>query len=223
MVEILFEDNHIIAINKPTGALVQGDRTGDTPIVDEVKQYIKKKYNKPGDVFLGLPHRLDRPVSGVVLFARTSKALTRLAKIFRDKEIQKTYWAITEGMPPKQSDKLTHDLVKDHKLNISRVAEANDKDAKKAVLSYLLIRSDNKLQLIEVNPITGRPHQIRVQLASIGCAIIGDTKYGYRKTNKDKSICLHARQLEFVHPVRKKPVKIIANVPEDSPMWSHFK
>lgn len=216
--EILYEDNHLIAVNKRAGQLVQGDKTGDLSLDTLLKRYIKKKYNKPGDVFLGVVHRVDRPVSGVVIFARTSKALSRMNDLFRDKEIRKTYWCIVKEMPSPEQATLKHHLVKNQKQNKSYAYTKPQKGTKEGVLDYQLIsRSDNYF-LLEVLLHTGRHHQIRCQLAKIGSAIRGDLKYGYPRSNKDGSISLHARSLEFIHPVRKEPMKIIAPVPAD-PLW----
>ncbi|MFC2111922.1 RluA family pseudouridine synthase [Bacteroidota bacterium] len=216
--EILFEDNHLIAVNKKAGELVQGDKTGDVSLDILLKQYIKKKYNKPGDVFLGVVHRIDRPVSGVVVFARTSKALARMNDLFRDKEIHKTYWCIVKELPKPEEATLKHYLIKKESQNKSYAYTRHQKGSKEAVLDYRLIsRSDNYF-LLEVILHTGRHHQIRCQLAKIGSQIRGDLKYGYPRSNKDGSISLHARSLEFIHPVRKEPVSINAAVPRD-PLW----
>ena len=214
--QVLHEDNHLIAVNKPAGWLVQGDQTGDTPLVDYVKQYIKVRYKKPGDVFLGVIHRLDRPVSGVVVFARTSKALTRMNNLFRDRLVEKTYWAITKDRPKPIEGTLVDYIVKDKNRNVSTALDAPSKrnpDAKKAELTYKLISIQEGLHLIEVKPKTGRPHQIRVQLSKLGCPIRGDIKYGDNRPNDDASIYLHCRSLEFVHPVKKEPVRIEADPP----------
>ncbi len=211
--EILFEDNHLLAVNKPAGLLVQGDDTGDRTLLDLAKDYIKEKYNKPGNVYIGLPHRLDRPVSGVVLLAKTSKALERLNKIFKTREVEKVYWALVENRPNEVEGRLTHYLVKNAKLNITRAYTTERSDSKFADLSYSLLREAGGKFLLEVKPVTGRPHQIRVQLASMGCSIVGDLKYGSPKPLKDASICLHARSLQLVHPVTKEPISIEANPP----------
>ena len=221
--EILFEDNHIIAINKACGEIVQGDKTGDVPLVEKVKAYIKKKYNKPGDVYLGLPHRLDRPTSGIVLFARTSKALVRLNEMFQEKEaMKKTYWAVVDTLPELEEDTLTHYLVKDHEANRSHAYNKQKKGAKLAVLHYRHVASLHKYHLLEVDLQTGRHHQIRVQLAKIGCHVKGDLKYGAKRSNEDGGIHLHARKLEFIHPVKKEPVKIVANPPLKDPLWKEL-
>ncbi|MFC2186965.1 RluA family pseudouridine synthase [Fulvivirgaceae bacterium LMO-SS25] len=211
--EILFEDNHLLAVNKPAGLLVQGDDTGDRTLLDLAKDYIKEKYNKPGNVYIGLPHRLDRPVSGVVLLAKTSKALERLNKIFKTREVEKIYWALVEKRPNEVEGRLTHYLVKNAKLNITRAYSSERSESKYADLSYSLLKEAGGKFLLEVKPVTGRPHQIRVQLASMGCSIVGDLKYGSPKPNRDASICLHARSLKLVHPVTKEEISIVANPP----------
>lgn len=219
--EILYEDNHIIAVNKRISDIVQGDKTGDEPLSEKVKAYIKKKYNKPGAVFLGVTHRLDRPVSGVVLFARTSKALTRLNKMFLEKEIEKKYWAIVKTRPEKESDTITHYVVRNQKKNKSFAYDKEVKDSKKASLSYQLIASSDNYHLLEVDLHTGRHHQIRCQLAKIGCPIKGDLKYGFARSNPDGGISLHARKISFIHPVKKETIEIIAQTPNDS-LWDFF-
>jgi 23S rRNA pseudouridine1911/1915/1917 synthase len=218
---VIFEDNHLIVINKQAGTLVQGDETGDEPLNDLVKSYIKTKYNKPGDVFLGTVHRLDRPTSGIVLFAKTSKALTRMNELFKTKDIQKTYWAITEKEPSKKNGVCVDYLLKNEKQNKSFVKTEKTPGAKRAELSYRLIGKGENYSFIEVNPATGRHHQIRVQLSTIGCIIKGDLKYGAKRSNKDGSISLHARKLVFKHPVKEEMVEIIANPPDD-PVWNAF-
>lgn len=218
---VLYEDNHLIAVSKRSGVLVQGDRTNDKCLIDHVKDYIKEKYNKPGEVFLGSPHRLDRPVSGLVIFCRTSKALERMNALFRNKDIIKTYWAVVKRRPREKEDKLTHFLQKDPSRNVTTAFEEPTGDAKKSELHYKVLGVLNEHYLLEVKPITGRPHQIRVQLASIGSPIRGDIKYGFKKPNPDKSINLHARKLEFIHPVKKEPVLIIAPLPENE-FWEQF-
>ena len=216
MLEILYEDNHIIAINKKSGDIVQGDKTGDAPLSDFVKAYIKKKYNKPGEVFLGTIHRLDRPTSGVVLYARTSKALSRMNEQFREKKVQKTYWAVVDNPPANNSGTLENYLLKNQKQNKSYVTKAVD--GKYAILDFKLIKKLDNFYHLEIKPKTGRHHQIRVQLAHIGCVIKGDLKYGARRSNKDASIHLLAQKLEFLHPVKKEPIRIIAPAPKDS-IW----
>lgn len=219
--DILYEDNHIIAINKPSGALAQGDKTGDEPIVEQVKAYVKKKYNKPGAVFMGIPHRLDRPTSGILLFARTSKALARLNQLFKEKKIQKTYWAVVKNPPPQKEATLTHYLRKNQAKNKSYAETKAFAQGSKSVLEYNLIGKSKTYYLLEVKPQTGRHHQIRVQLSAIGCPIKGDTKYGFDRPNPDKSIHLHAREIEFIHPVSKEVIHITAPVPDD-PVWQAF-
>ena len=224
--DILYEDNHIIAVNKTCNEIVQGDKTGDTPLSEMVKAYIKEKYNKPGEVFLGVPHRLDRPTSGVVLFARTSKALTRLNEMFREKSaishqlsaIKKTYWAIVEGCPKMEEARLENWLIRNEAQNKSYIAKPNANNAKMAVLSYRTLVRGNNYTLLEVNLETGRHHQIRCQLAAIGCPVKGDLKYGAKRSNPDGGICLHARQIEFIHPVSKQYICITAPVLDDS-LW----
>ena len=228
--EVLYEDNHIIAVNKTCNEIVQGDKTGDTPLSEIVKAYIKEKYNKPGEVFLGVTHRLDRPTSGVVLFARTSKALTRLNAMFQEKSrvesreskaIKKTYWAIVQGCPKQPEARLENWLVRNEQQNKSYIAKPNAKDAKKAILDYrILVRGENHT-LLEVNLETGRHHQIRCQLAAIGCPVKGDLKYGAKRSNPDGGICLHARKIEFIHPVSKENICITAPVPNDS-LWQQL-
>ena len=220
--EVLYEDNHIIAVNKTCNEIVQGDKTGDTPLSEIVKAYIKDKYNKPGEVFLGVTHRLDRPTSGVVLFARTSKALTRLNEMFKSHEqIKKTYWAIVQGCPKVPQARLENWLTRNESLNKSFIAKQGAKEAKLAVLTYkTLVRGEN-YTLLEINLETGRHHQIRCQLAAIGCPVKGDLKYGAKRSNPDGGISLHARQIEFIHPVKKEPICITAPVPNDS-LWQQL-
>ena len=225
---VLYEDNHIIAVNKTCNEIVQGDKTGDTPLSETVKAYIKEKYNKPGEVFLGVTHRLDRPTSGVVLFARTSKALTRLNEMFKEKSklstvncqlsIKKTYWAIVQGGPKEPEARLENWLTRNEAQNKSYIVKPGTKDAKQAVLSYKTLVKGDHYTLLEVNLETGRHHQIRCQLAAIGCPVKGDLKYGARRSNPDGGICLHARQIEFVHPVSKQNICITAPVPDDG-LW----
>ncbi|MBJ11362.1 MAG: RNA pseudouridine synthase [Flavobacteriales bacterium] len=219
MLEVLYEDNHIIAVNKKPSDIVQGDKTGDRPLGEFVKDYIKKKYNKPGDVFLGVVHRLDRPVSGVVLFARTSKALSRLNELFRSKQVQKTYWAVVKNKPNPTKDILVHYLKKNQQKNKSTAFNREEDGTLKSELSYQLIKSLDNYHLLEVLPITGRHHQIRVQLSKIGSPIKGDIKYGSDRTNKDASIHLHARKIEFIHPVKKEPISISATPPKKDSIW----
>ncbi|NDV47527.1 RNA pseudouridine synthase [Paludibacter sp. 221] len=219
---VLYEDNHIIAVNKSSSEIVQGDKTGDTPLSETVKAYIKEKYNKPGDVFLGVTHRLDRPVSGVVLFARTSKALTRLNDMFRNQEVKKTYWAIVKEAPKEPEARITHYLTRNEKQNKSTAYDTEKPNSKKAILSYKLIARSDNYNLLEVTLETGRHHQIRVQLAKIGCPIKGDLKYGFPRSNPNGGINLHARSVEFTHPVSKQLIQITAPVPEDEKLWSVF-
>lgn len=217
--QILYEDNHIIAVSKTCHEIVQGDKTGDTPLSDIVKAYIKEKYQKPGEVFLGVTHRLDRPTTGVVLFARTSKALTRLNAMFQSHEqIRKTYWAIVQTPPPTSQGRLENYLWRNEKQNKSFVVKPGTKDAKRAVLSYETIAQSDRYTLLEINLETGRHHQIRCQLAAIGSPIKGDLKYGAKRSNPDGGISLHARKIEFIHPVSKMPIEITAPVPEDK-LW----
>ncbi|MEZ4886868.1 MAG: RluA family pseudouridine synthase [Chitinophagales bacterium] len=213
--DILYEDNHLIAINKPAGMLVQGDKTGDIPLSEYVKQYIKEKYKKQNNVYLGVTHRIDRPVSGVLLFARTSKALARLNKMFQEKTIQKTYWAVVKNHPPKMEDTLVHYLIKDQVRNKSKAYPTETKGTKRAETHYKWLHSSDNYHLLEMKPLTGRHHQIRVQLAAIDCPIKGDLKYGFKRTNKDASIHLHARQIEFIHPVSQEPIVITASPPKE--------
>ena len=219
MLEVLYEDNHLIAINKKSGDIVQGDKTGDAPLSDFVKAYIKKKYNKPGDVFLGTIHRLDRPTSGIVLYARTSKALSRMNEQFREKLVQKTYWAVVDNAPPNSSGTLDNHLQKNQKQNKSYVTKTDG--GKHAVLEYKLIKKLDNFYHLEIKPKTGRHHQIRVQLSNAGCCIKGDVKYGANRTNKDGSIHLFARSVSFNHPIKKESMTITANPPID-PLWNEF-
>lgn len=222
--QVIYEDNHLIAVNKPAGILVQGDETEDTPLVDYVKDYIKFRYKKPGDVFLGVVHRLDRPVSGAVIFARTSKALTRMNELFKERKVEKRYWAITENRPFPEYGHLTHYILKDQERNVSRALDQmsnRSKDAKKSELDYELIGNLEARYLLLVKPITGRPHQIRVQLSKIGCPIVGDVKYGYSQANQDGSIYLHCRSMSFLHPVQQTPVTITADAPNER-MWNQM-
>ncbi|MCR5535220.1 MAG: RNA pseudouridine synthase [Bacteroidaceae bacterium] len=220
--KILYEDNHIIVVNKQSGEIVQGDKTGDTPLSDIVKTYLKEKYNKPGNVFLGVVHRLDRPVSGVVLFAKTSKALPRLNNLFAEHEkVKKTYWAIVANKPPQESGTLTHWLTRNEKTNTAKAYDREVPSSKKAVLDYRLIAASERYFLLEVQLHTGRHHQIRCQLAKMGCPIKGDLKYGAPRSNPDGSICLHARHLELEHPVSHENISITAPVPQDA-LWRAF-
>lgn len=216
--QVLYEDNHIIIVNKRVGDIVQGDKTGDTPLSDVVKAYIKDKYNKPGAVYLGVVHRLDRPTTGIVVFARTSKALSRLNQMFADKKVEKTYWALVKNEPPKERDTLVHWLKRNPKNNKSSAFITEISGSKKAILHYKLLKKLDNYYLMEINLETGRHHQIRVQLASMGCPIKGDLKYGFDRSNKDGGIHLHARKIKFVHPVSKEQINIIAPLPQDA-IW----
>ena len=218
---VLYEDNHLIAVKKEPGSIVQSDKTGDETLAEEVKAYIKRKYKKPGDVFLGIIHRLDRPVGGVIVFARTSKALTRMNELFREKKISKTYWAIVEEKPPREDGQLVNWLKKNQEKNRSRAYDIEVKESKKAELTYRLMGRSKHYYYIEVHPKTGRHHQIRVQLAHLGCKIKGDVKYGAKRTNKDGSIHLFARSLSFIHPVKKEKLIIRSNPPMD-PLWNEM-
>lgn len=221
---VLYEDNHLIAVNKPAGWLVQGDETGDKPLSEFVKEYIKKKYNKPGAVYLGVIHRLDRPVSGVCVFARTSKALERMNKLFKERDLTKTYLAVVNERPNPYFGHLTHYLIKNKERNIAKAFDRpsnRNKNAKKSDLDYELLAEVGDNYLLKVTPQTGRPHQIRVQLSTIGYPIMGDLKYGAPKANPDASIHLHAYQLDFIHPVKKEPIQINA-MPPDTQIWNLF-
>ena len=218
---VLYEDNHLIAVNKASGEIVQGDKTGDTPLVELVKQYLKEKYQKPGNVFCGVTHRLDRPVSGVVVFAKTGKALERFNEMLRNHEVKKSYWAIVKDAPPAPEATLTHYLVRNEKQNRSYAYDTERANAKKAVLSYRqLTETESHYRLLEVDLQTGRHHQIRCQLAKIGCPIKGDLKYGFARSNKNGGISLHAREISFIHPVSKQEIRIVAPVPQDDALWS---
>ena len=219
---VVYEDNHIIIVNKTASEIVQGDKTGDIPLSETVKQYLKEKYSKPGNVFLGVAHRLDRPVSGLVVFAKTSKALARLNDMFRNSEVKKTYWAIVKQCPPAEEGELVHYLVRNEKQNKSYAYDKEVKNSKKAVLNYRLIGHSQNYYLLEVDLKTGRHHQIRCQLAKMGCPIKGDLKYGFPRSNPDGSICLHARRVLFIHPVSKEPIDITAPVPSGN-LWNGFE
>lgn len=220
--EVVYEDNHIIVVNKASSEIVQGDKTGDKPLSETVKEYLKQKYAKPGNVFLGVVHRLDRPVSGLVVFARTSKALSRLNEMFRTKDVHKTYWAIVKERPPKDEGELVHWLVRNEKQNKSYAYEREVPDSKQAILDYRVIGTSERYYLLEVDLKTGRHHQIRCQLAKMGSPIKGDLKYGAQRSNPDGSICLHARRIRFVHPVSKVEILLEAPVP-DTALWKSFK
>ena len=217
--QILFEDNHLIVINKLPSQLVQGDKTGDPSLKDYASKYLKTIHNKPGDAFVGVIHRLDRPVSGIVVFAKTSKALSRMNELFRRKEIKKTYWAIVKNKPEKVEGKLIHYLIKDEKNNKSKAFNEEKKNSLRAELDYRLITSTQTYHLLEIQLHTGRHHQIRVQLSQINCPIKGDLKYGFDRKNKDASIHLHSQKIEFIHPVKNTLVSILADPPND-PVWN---
>ncbi len=218
---ILYQDNHLIIVNKLPSEIVQGDKTGDTPLSETVKAYIKDAYHKPGNVFTGVIHRIDRPTSGAVVFARTSKALKRMNELVKDRSMKKTYWAIVKNMPGEQEAKLKHYLVRNNKKNKSFAYNKSVTDSKEARLSYKLIGKSDTYYLLEIDLKTGRHHQIRAQLAAIGCPIKGDLKYGFPRSNKDASISLHARSIEFIHPVKKENISVIAPPPPDA-LWEKF-
>lgn len=219
---VIYEDNHLLIVNKPSGMLVQGDETGDMPLSEHAKLYLKEKYDKQGNIFCGVIHRLDRPVSGLVVLAKTSKALERMNAIFQQRQVEKTYWAIVKKRPTQESGHLTHWLVKDSEKNTVKAYNKEVKGSQKAELDYQIIREQGGFYLIEVKPITGRPHQIRVQLASLGAIIKGDVKYGYPNPNPDASIHLHSRSIKFIHPVQKEEVFLTANLPNE-PTWKLFE
>ena len=219
---VLYEDNHLIVVNKTCSEIVQGDKTGDMPLSETVKQWLKEKYNKRGNVFAGVIHRLDRPVSGLVVFAKTSKALERMNAMFRQGEVKKTYWAIVKKRPPQTEDELVHYLVRNEKQNKSYACDYEKQGSQKAILSYQLIAQSDNYFLLEINLKTGRHHQIRCQLAKIGCPIKGDLKYGFDRSNKDGGISLHSREISFIHPVSKEPITITAPVPDDK-LWKQFE
>lgn len=216
--EVIYEDNHIIAVNKTSSEIVQGDKTGDTPLSDLLKAWLKEKYSKPGNVFVGVTHRLDRPVSGVVIFAKTSKALSRLNEMFRMGEVKKTYWAIVKNTPPHEEGELIHYLVRNEKQNKSYAYDTERPGSKKAILRYKVIARSDNYNLLEIDLKTGRHHQIRCQLAKMGCPIKGDLKYGFPRSNPDGGISLHSRSAEFIHPVSKETIRIIAPVPGET-LW----
>ena len=220
--DILFEDNHYIAVNKRAGDLVQGDKTGDISLDQMTKDFVAEKYKKPNGAFLGVAHRLDRPVSGIVLFAKTSKGLERINRLFKSRDMHKIYWAVVRKRPENLEGTLIHWLVKDSKKNITKAYNHEVNGSQRAELNYKVVAELNGYYLIEVNPITGRPNQIRVQIASLGCPIVGDNKYGYPRGSLRRSICLHARKLEFLHPIKQEPVAIFAKLPEDG-FWERFE
>ena len=220
--KVVYEDNHIIVVNKTSSEIVQGDKTGDTPLSDIVKQYLKEKYNKPGNVFIGVTHRLDRPVSGLVVFAKTSKALSRLNEMFKNSAVRKTYWAIVKNRPEKDEGELVHFLVRNEKQNKSYAYDREVPHSKKAILHYRVIGQSENYYLLEIDLKTGRHHQIRCQLAKMGCPIKGDLKYGFPRSNPDGSICVHARKVGFVHPVSKENIELEAPVPEGN-LWNGFR
>lgn len=215
---VLYEDNHIIIVNKTTSEIVQGDKTGDKPLSEIVKEWLKDKYNKPGNVFCGVTHRLDRPVSGIVVFAKTSKALSRMNEMFKSKEVKKTYWAIVKNMPKQAEGTLRHYLLKNEKQNKSYAHETEKAGSKLAILHYKLIAHSDKYNLLELDLETGRHHQIRVQLSNMGCPIKGDLKYGADRSNPDGGISLHARHISFIHPVSKELIEVTAPLPDDN-LW----
>lgn len=220
--KVIYEDNHLIAVNKKAGDIVQGDKTGDTPLPEIIKKWLADKYNKQGNVFCGVIHRLDRPTSGIIVFSKTSKALARMNKLFRDNNVGKTYWAIVESKPEVEAGTLKDYLQKNNRQNKSYSVSKNSRNAKEAILDYKLLASSDRYHLLEVNPITGRHHQIRTQLSNMGCIIKGDLKYGAKRPNKDGGISLHARNLSFIHPVSKEDLTITADVPDDT-LWKWFE
>ncbi|KQC02491.1 RluA family pseudouridine synthase [Pedobacter sp. Hv1] len=220
--DILYEDNHLIAINKRSGDIVQVDETGDEPLDEKVKKYIAAKYNKPNGAFLGVVHRLDRPVSGVILFAKTSKALERMNAIFKNREVRKTYFAVVRNKPARLEGNLVHWLIKNPQKNLVTAYNKEVPNSQRSELDYKLIGEVGGFYLLQVNPLTGRSHQIRVQLSTMDCPIVGDNKYGYPRGSRKGSICLHARRLEFIHPVQKEPVNIFAPLPVDG-FWERFE
>lgn len=220
--DILYEDNHLLVVNKHAGDLVQSDTDGTPALEDEIKAFIKRRDSKPGDVFLGVVHRIDRPVSGAVLFAKTSKALVRLNEMIRNREIKKTYWAIVEETPPQEEGTLRHFIGRDNKTNKAHAYATPKGDSKEAVLNYKMIAGSTNYKLLEVELITGRHHQIRCQLSKIGCPIKGDLKYGAKRSNQGGGISLHSRSIEFIHPTRKEPLKVTAPVPAGDSLWTFF-
>lgn len=219
---VLYEDNHLIIVSKTNSEIVQGDKTGDVPLSETLKLWLKEKYNKPGNVFVGVTHRLDRPVSGLVVFAKTGKALARMNEMFRNNEVKKTYWAIVKNCPPKESDEITHYIVRNEKINKSVAWDRMKPNAKEAVLAYRVIAHSDKYHLLEVDLKTGRHHQIRCQLSKIGSPIKGDLKYGAERSNPDGGISLHARHIRFIHPISKIEIDVTAPVPDDN-LWKAFE
>jgi len=219
--DIIYEDNHLIAVNKRAGDIVQVDETGDESLDEKVKKYIAKKYNKPNGAFLGVVHRLDRPVSGLIMFAKTSKGLDRMNNLFKRREIQKTYYAVVRKRPEPTEGRLVHWLLKNPQKNVTKAYDQEVPGSQRSELSYKLVGELDGYYLIEVNPITGRPHQIRVQLSTLGCPIVGDNKYGYPRGSLKNSISLHARRLKFIHPIKLEPVEIVAELPKDG-FWEKF-
>jgi 23S rRNA pseudouridine1911/1915/1917 synthase len=218
---VLYEDNHLVIINKKPSEIVQGDKTGDVPLSETVKEYLRVKYNKPGNVFIGVVHRVDRPVSGCVIFAKTDKALTRMNKLIQDRQIRKFYWVVVKNKPPKDTDRIIHYLLKNEKQNKSYSVKPDAKGALKAELEYNVIGKSDNYFLLEVELFTGRHHQIRAQLAEVGCPVKGDLKYGFPRSNPDASIHLHARKIEFLHPIKNEKVSVIAPPPDES-VWNYF-
>lgn len=220
--DIIYEDNHLIAVNKRAGDIVQVDETGDESLDEKVKKYLAKKYSKPNGAFLGVVHRLDRPVSGLIMFAKTSKGLDRMNNLFKRREIQKTYYAVVRKRPEPSEGKLVHWLLKNPQKNVTKAYDSEVPGSQRSELSYKLVGELGGYYLLEVNPITGRPHQIRVQLSTLGCPIVGDNKYGYPRGSLKNSICLHARRLKFIHPIKLEPVEIVAELPKDG-FWEKFE
>ena len=220
--QVVYEDNHLIVINKKSSEIVQGDKTGDMPLSEKVKNFIKQRDNKPGNVFCGVCHRLDRPVSGIVIFAKTSKALSRMNELFRDKTIQKTYWAVVKNKPPHITERLTHYLIKNEQQNKSKAYNEEKKGSLKAELAYTLIASIANYHLLEINLFTGRHHQIRAQLSAIGCPIKGDLKYGYDRSNPNGSIHLHSYKTEFMHPIKLEKITIVCKPNSDDTVWKEL-
>lgn len=221
-IDVIYEDNHLIAVNKASGDITQGDKTGDIPLPEKIKLWLTEKYKKEGNVFCGVIHRLDRPTSGLVIFSKTSKSLSRMNELFKKQEVEKVYWAIVETKPRENQGSLLDYLKKNKEQNKSYSVKKETPDAKESILDFKMIAQSDRYFLLEVNPKTGRHHQIRTQLANIGCIIKGDVKYGAKRSNKDGSICLHARKVKFIHPVKKEPIEITAKVPNE-PLWKWFE